>query len=516
MITLTAPAPEPLSRSAPSDRPPLRVGLVQHRWRADRDELVAVLRDGIDRAAGRRRRGGVPARDHAAALPRRHPGRAQPRRVGRGPGRRPDLRAGRLGRHRQRHLRARLAVREVRRRRRAGLQHRDPGLPRRRAGGPHPQAAHPDLGRLLRGHLLPAGPAPTTPTRSTRPTVWTPASACRPAGTNGSPRSPAATRWPAPRSSSTPPPSAPSRSSPTSTPARCGSRSSSPTASTAGCSWWCPTGSGDEGKVTLLRFVVHLRSVRPSAGAGAPRRGGCAGGRPRSRPAPRLAGTVPVPVDPPPRHLRRPDPLRWRSTSPTVPATRRRRWSSERNPVHRWRRSGPATGWSPTRCWSPTAWCARWADKPATWRRDSTASTSTSTAASSCRPSVTVTPTRSTAAWRPSGPAVRRCGSVDEIVSAVKKYADEHPDEDWIVGASYDGSLAPGGLFDARWLDAVVPDRPVVLRAWDYHTMWCQHRGPASVPASPPTLPTRCSARSRTAPTDRCSARYASGVQSIW
>ena len=71
------------------------------------------------------------------------------------------------------------------------------------------------------------------------------------------------------------------------------------------------------------------------------------------------------------------------------------------------------------------------------------------------------------------GPAVRGCGTVDEIVTAVKAYAEEHTDEEWIVGASYDGSLAPGGLFDARWLDAAVPDRPVVLRAWDYHTLWC-------------------------------------------
>ncbi|MGY4708363.1 amidohydrolase [Mycolicibacterium sp. CBM1] len=70
------------------------------------------------------------------------------------------------------------------------------------------------------------------------------------------------------------------------------------------------------------------------------------------------------------------------------------------------------------------------------------------------------------------GPAVRGCGSIDEILAAVKKYADEHPDEEWIAGASYDGSLAEGGLFDARWLDSVVPDRPVALRAWDYHTMW--------------------------------------------
>ncbi|RDH80527.1 amidohydrolase [Mycolicibacterium moriokaense] len=72
-----------------------------------------------------------------------------------------------------------------------------------------------------------------------------------------------------------------------------------------------------------------------------------------------------------------------------------------------------------------------------------------------------------------AGPPVRPCKSVDEIVSAVAGYAVEHPDDEWIIGASYESSLAPGGLFDARWLDAAVPDRPVVLRAWDYHTMWC-------------------------------------------
>jgi predicted amidohydrolase YtcJ len=71
------------------------------------------------------------------------------------------------------------------------------------------------------------------------------------------------------------------------------------------------------------------------------------------------------------------------------------------------------------------------------------------------------------------GPQVRQCKSVDQIVAEVKRFAAEHPDDEWIVGASYESSLAPGGLFDARWLDAAVPDRPVVLRAWDYHTVWC-------------------------------------------
>ena len=51
MIVLTAPAAPPLSRTTESARPPLRVGLVQHRWRSDADELATVLRSGIDRAA---------------------------------------------------------------------------------------------------------------------------------------------------------------------------------------------------------------------------------------------------------------------------------------------------------------------------------------------------------------------------------------------------------------------------------------------------------------------------------
>ena len=74
------------------------------------------------------------------------------------------------------------------------------------------------------------------------------------------------------------------------------------------------------------------------------------------------------------------------------------------------------------------------------------------------------------------GPQVRKQGSVAEIVAEVGRWAADHPGEDWILGASYDSSLSPEGLFDARWLDEAVPDRPVALRAWDYHTMWVNTR----------------------------------------
>ena len=51
MITLIAPAAPPPARSTASTRPPLRVALVQHRWRPDADELAATLRSGISAAA---------------------------------------------------------------------------------------------------------------------------------------------------------------------------------------------------------------------------------------------------------------------------------------------------------------------------------------------------------------------------------------------------------------------------------------------------------------------------------
>lgn len=71
------------------------------------------------------------------------------------------------------------------------------------------------------------------------------------------------------------------------------------------------------------------------------------------------------------------------------------------------------------------------------------------------------------------GPAVAGLGSVQEVVEAVAGWAQSNPGTGWVLGGGYDPALATGGEFDARWLDAAVPDRPVVLRAADYHTVWC-------------------------------------------
>lgn len=70
------------------------------------------------------------------------------------------------------------------------------------------------------------------------------------------------------------------------------------------------------------------------------------------------------------------------------------------------------------------------------------------------------------------GPPVGDLTDPRAIVDAVGAWATERPEAEWIVGGSYDPAIVADGVLDARWLDAAVPDRPVVLRAADYHTVW--------------------------------------------
>ncbi len=71
-----------------------------------------------------------------------------------------------------------------------------------------------------------------------------------------------------------------------------------------------------------------------------------------------------------------------------------------------------------------------------------------------------------------AGPQVRAAHDVQGILDAVAAWKAQHPEASWIIGGSYDATFAPGGLFDARWLDEVTGDTPTILRAWDYHTAW--------------------------------------------
>jgi len=71
-----------------------------------------------------------------------------------------------------------------------------------------------------------------------------------------------------------------------------------------------------------------------------------------------------------------------------------------------------------------------------------------------------------------TGAPVRDARSVDEVVAAVAAHAAAHPDLPWVTGGSFRLELAPGGRFEAAWLDAVVPDRPVYLESNDHHCAW--------------------------------------------
>jgi predicted amidohydrolase YtcJ len=63
--------------------------------------------------------------------------------------------------------------------------------------------------------------------------------------------------------------------------------------------------------------------------------------------------------------------------------------------------------------------------------------------------------------------------NVDEYVAAIKKYADAHPDEPWITGGGWlMSAFGPGALARKELIDAIVPDRPVILWSRDGHTVW--------------------------------------------
>jgi predicted amidohydrolase YtcJ len=67
--------------------------------------------------------------------------------------------------------------------------------------------------------------------------------------------------------------------------------------------------------------------------------------------------------------------------------------------------------------------------------------------------------------------------TVDDYLAIIKKYADEHPKEPWIKGGGWSmASFGPGALARKELIDAIVPDRPVILWSRDGHTTWVNSR----------------------------------------
>ncbi|MFF2272610.1 amidohydrolase [Agromyces sp. NPDC058136] len=60
----------------------------------------------------------------------------------------------------------------------------------------------------------------------------------------------------------------------------------------------------------------------------------------------------------------------------------------------------------------------------------------------------------------------------DDAVAKIAAYAAANPDEPWILGGGWSMDHFPGGAPARALLDAVVPERPVLLASRDHHSAW--------------------------------------------
>ncbi len=70
-----------------------------------------------------------------------------------------------------------------------------------------------------------------------------------------------------------------------------------------------------------------------------------------------------------------------------------------------------------------------------------------------------------------------RARSLEEIQHLVREHAIRHSQTHWVLGKSWLFDAVPGREPDAAMLDDVVPTRPVLLDANDYHSTWVNSLG---------------------------------------
>jgi predicted amidohydrolase YtcJ len=63
-----------------------------------------------------------------------------------------------------------------------------------------------------------------------------------------------------------------------------------------------------------------------------------------------------------------------------------------------------------------------------------------------------------------------------DIQAAIRRYAAEKPDDEWIVGRGWLYTAFPGGMPTREQLDAAVPDRPAYFGCFDGHSGWANTR----------------------------------------
>jgi predicted amidohydrolase YtcJ len=72
--------------------------------------------------------------------------------------------------------------------------------------------------------------------------------------------------------------------------------------------------------------------------------------------------------------------------------------------------------------------------------------------------------------------ALGEARSLEELQKAIREFAAAHPDRPWVLGRGWTYMAVPGGLPTKQQLDAVVPDRPALMVAYDGHTSWVNSR----------------------------------------
>jgi predicted amidohydrolase YtcJ len=63
-------------------------------------------------------------------------------------------------------------------------------------------------------------------------------------------------------------------------------------------------------------------------------------------------------------------------------------------------------------------------------------------------------------------------GTLTEVQNRIQTFAREHADRSWIRGRGWGYGAFPGDMPTKQQLDAVVPDRPAVMRCFDGHSIW--------------------------------------------
>jgi predicted amidohydrolase YtcJ len=76
--------------------------------------------------------------------------------------------------------------------------------------------------------------------------------------------------------------------------------------------------------------------------------------------------------------------------------------------------------------------------------------------------------------------SLQGAATLTEVQNRIQTFAREHADRSWIRGRGWGYGAFPGDVPTKQQLDAVVPDRPAVMRCFDGHSIWVNSKALAA------------------------------------